>query len=52
MPSDIWEAWEDYIGDYSPRLRYIWHRDRGYYSPGFRRFVDLKVGTAPLSTFR
>jgi hypothetical protein len=29
------------------RLRYFWHGERGYYSPGFRRFVDLKVGIAP-----
>jgi hypothetical protein len=49
MPSDIWEAWEDYMGKElsETRLRYLWHGERGYYSPGFRRFVDLKVGIAP-----
>jgi len=29
------------------RLRSIWQMERGYYSTGFRRFVDLKVGMAP-----
>jgi hypothetical protein len=49
LPSDIWEAWEDYMGKElsETRLRYIWNGERGYYSPGFRRFVDLKVGIAP-----
>ncbi len=49
MPSDIWEAWEDYMSKElsETRLRYIWHGERGYYFPGFRRFVDLKVGIAP-----
>jgi hypothetical protein len=49
MPGDIWEAWEDYMGKElsDTRLRYLWHGERGYYSPGFRRFVDLKVGIAP-----
>jgi hypothetical protein len=49
MPSDIWEAWEDYMSKElsETRLRYIWHAERGYYFPGFRRFVDLKVGLEP-----
>ncbi len=49
MPSDIWEAWEDYMSKElsETRLRYLWHGERGYYSPGFRRFVDLIVGIAP-----
>lgn len=49
MPSDVWEAWEDYMSKElsETRLRYLWHGERGYYSPGFRRFVDLKVGLAP-----
>ena len=49
MPGDIWEAWEEYMGKMlsETRLRHIWHAERGYYSPGFRRFVDLKVGLAP-----
>ena len=48
MPSDIWEAWEDYMGKElsETHLRYLWYGERGYYSPGFRRFVDLKVGIA------
>src|SRR5258708_19400752 len=28
-------------------MRYIWKTEGGYYSPGFRRFVDLKVGLSP-----
>jgi len=49
MPGDIWEAWEDYMGKMlsETRLRHIWQAERGYYSPGFRRFVDFKVGLAP-----
>ncbi len=49
MPNDIWEAWEDYRGKElsETRLRYLWNGERGYYSPGFRRFIDLKVGIAP-----
>lgn len=49
IPGDIWEAWEDYMGKElsETRLRYLWHGERGYYSPGFRRFLDLKVGIAP-----
>jgi hypothetical protein len=49
MPGDVWEAWEDYMGKMlsETRLRHIWQAERGYYSPGFRRFVDLKVGLAP-----
>jgi len=49
MPADMWEAWEDYMGkEFSEtRLRYLWYGERGFYFPGFRRFVDLKVGIAP-----
>ena len=49
MPSDIWEAWDDYMDKElsDTRLRYLWHGERGYYSPGFRRFIDLKVGIPP-----
>ena len=49
LPGDVWEAWEDYMGKMlsETRLRHIWQTERGYYSPGFRRFVDLKVGLAP-----
>jgi hypothetical protein len=49
LPKDIWEAWEDYMGKMlsETRLRHIWRTERGYYSPGFRRFVDLKVGLSP-----
>ncbi|MGZ3616636.1 MAG: hypothetical protein ACXWOL_07165 [Ktedonobacteraceae bacterium] len=49
MPSDMWEAWEDYMGkEFSEtRLRYLWYGERGFYFPGFRRFVDLKVGITP-----
>jgi hypothetical protein len=28
-------------------LRLVWQAERGYYSPGFRCFVDLKVGFSP-----
>jgi hypothetical protein len=49
LPKDIWEAWEDYMGKMlsETRLRHIWQTERNYYSPGFRRFVDLKVGLSP-----
>lgn len=49
MPKDMWESWEDYMGKElsETRLRYIWYAERGYYFPGFRRFVDLKVGITP-----
>ena len=49
LPGDFWEAWEDYMGKIlsETRLRHIWQAERGYYSPGFRRFIDLKVGLAP-----
>ncbi len=49
MPGDVWEAWEDYMGKMlsETHLRHIWQAERGYYSPGFRRFVDLKVSLAP-----
>ncbi len=46
LPRDIWEAWEDYMGKMlsETRLRHVWQTERGYYAPGFRRFVDLKMG--------
>jgi hypothetical protein len=49
MPHDIWESWEDYMGKElsETRLRYVWYAERGFYFPGFRRFVDLKVEIAP-----
>ncbi len=49
LPRDVWEAWEDYMGKMlgETRLRHLWQTERGYYSPGFRRFVDLKVGLSP-----
>lgn len=49
LPRDIWEAWEDYMGKMlsETRLRHVWQAERGYYAPGFRRFVDLKVGVSP-----
>ena len=49
LPRDVWEAWEDYMGMMLSEtlLRDIWQSERGYYSPGFRRFVDLKIGLSP-----
>ncbi len=49
LPKDVWEAWEDYMGKIlsETRLRTMWQSERGYYSPGFRRFVDLKIGLPP-----
>jgi len=49
LPKDIWEAWEDYMGKMlsETRLRQLWQTERGYYVPGFRSFVDLKVGLPP-----
>ena len=49
LPKDVWESWEDYMGQLlgETRLRAIWQTERGYYSPGFRRFLDQKVGIAP-----
>ena len=49
LPKDVWEAWEDYMGKMlkETRLRHLWQTERGYYSSGFRRFVDLKVGLSP-----
>lgn len=46
LPKDIWESWEEYMGKIlrETRLRSFWHGERGYYAPGFRGFVDLKVG--------
>lgn len=46
LPKDIWESWEEYMGKIlrETRLRSFWHSERGYYAPGFRGFVDLKVG--------
>ncbi len=49
LPKDVWESWEEYMGKMlgETRLRYLWHSERSYYSPGFRGFVDLKVGLLP-----
>lgn len=49
LPKDVWEAWEDYITRQlsETRLRAIWQTERGYYSPEFRRFIDLKIGLPP-----
>lgn len=49
LPPDVWEAWEDYMGKMlsETSLRFIWQAERGYYAPGFRRFVDTKVGLSP-----
>jgi hypothetical protein len=49
LPKDVWEAWEDYMGQMlkETRLRQLWQTERGYYASGFRRFVDLKVGLSP-----
>ncbi|HEY6407309.1 MAG TPA: hypothetical protein VIY29_07575 [Ktedonobacteraceae bacterium] len=49
LPNDVWEAWEEYMGRMlsETRLRHIWQAERGYYSAGFQRFLDLKVGLAP-----
>ena len=49
LPNDVWEAWEEYMGRMlsETRLRQMWQIERGYYSAGFRRFVDMKVGVAP-----
>lgn len=49
LPKDIWEAWEEYMTKMfsETRLGSLWQSERGYYAPGFRRFVDLKVGLSP-----
>jgi hypothetical protein len=49
LPKEIWSEWEDYIGKVLSEtyLRNMWQDERRYYSPGFRRFVDLKVGLVP-----
>jgi len=49
LPKDVWEAWEDYMGKMlkETRLRHLWQTERGYYSSGFRRFVDQRVGLSP-----
>ena len=49
LPPDMWEAWEDYMGKIlsETRLGSLWWAERGYYAPGFRRFVDRKVGLNP-----
>src|SRR6266699_814922 len=49
LQADVWEAWEDYMGKIlkETRLRHLWQTERGYYSSGFRRFVDQKVGLSP-----
>ncbi len=49
LSKDVWEAWEEYmlkmLGE--TRLRQMWPTERVYYDPGFRRFVDQKVGLKP-----
>jgi hypothetical protein len=49
LPEDTWENWEEYMGKMisETRLRLVWRAERGYYSPGFRRFVDLKASLPP-----
>ena len=49
LPQDTWESWDDYMGKMMSEtcLRSLWKTERGYYSPGFRRFVDLKIGMPP-----
>ncbi len=49
LPEDTWESWEEYMGKMisETHLRLVWQAERGYYSPGFRCFVDLKVGFSP-----
>ena len=49
LPEDTWESWEEYMGKIisETRLRLVWLTERGYYSSGFRVFVDLKVGLPP-----
>lgn len=49
LPKDVWEAWEEYMAKMlsETRLRHVWYGERSYYSPGFRRFVDLKEGMSP-----
>ena len=49
LPEDAWESWEEYIGKIisETRLRLVWQVECGYYSLGFRRFVDLKLGLPP-----
>ncbi len=49
LPKEIWEAWEEYMTRMlrETRLRSLWQTECGYYAPGFRRFVDLKIGLPP-----
>jgi hypothetical protein len=49
LPKEIWTSWEDYMSKMfsETRLRSLWYSERVYYSPGFRGFVDLKVGLPP-----
>jgi len=49
LPKEIWEAWEEYMTRMlrETHLRSLWQTERGYYAPGFRRFVDLKIGLPP-----
>ena len=49
LPPDVWESWEDYMSKIlgETHLRALWQTERGYYAPGFRRFVDTKVGLPP-----
>jgi hypothetical protein len=46
LPADIWQAWEDYMSKMlnETRLRFLWQTERSYYAPGFRRFMDTKIG--------
>lgn len=46
LPDDVWEVWEEYMGKIlgETKLRQLWQTERSYYSAGFRRFVDGKVG--------
>jgi hypothetical protein len=48
LPKDVWEAWEDYMNKIfsETHVRTLWPLERSYYAPGFRHFIDLKVGLA------
>ena len=49
LPEDTWESWEEYMRKMisETRLRLVWQVESGYYSLGFRHFVDLQVGLSP-----
>lgn len=49
LPEDTWESWEEYMRMMisKTRLRLVWKAEREYYSPGFRHFVDHKIGLSP-----